>query len=201
MNRYRTPRAPAQAQLKREGSRFLAWVFPVADRNAVDARLAELQARYPDATHHCWAYRLWQDGRLEERAEDDREPRHSAGAPILTALRAAGAADALAVVVRYFGGTKLGVGGLIRAYGDAARAVLAEVRWRERVPEVRLRVRYPFPLTGAVMRALQGEGVTIEEIAYGKGAEARIRLPLARREALVARLAGLGSGRVEVRDD
>lgn len=115
-----------------------------------------------DATHHCVAWRLrsgvW-------RAIDAGEPSGSAGAPILAAIDGAGLTDCVVVVTRYYGGTKLGVGGLIRAYGDAAALALEAAARRVGTPASRLRVRYPYEHTAAVMRTL--ERTEAQEIEHG----------------------------------
>ncbi|MCA9712397.1 MAG: YigZ family protein, partial [Myxococcales bacterium] len=105
-----------------KGSRFLATLAPVHDRAQARAFVAEIEAEMPDATHHCWALRLARPSL--ERAVDAGEPSGSAGRPILAAMTGRDVVDACVVVTRYFGGTKLGVGGLVRAYGGAAAAVL-----------------------------------------------------------------------------
>lgn len=113
--------------------------------------VAERERERFDASHHCSAWRL-RDGSW--RANDAGEPSGSAGAPILAALDGAELRDVAVVVTRYFGGTKLGVGGLVRAYGDAAAAALAAAPRQRAVPAVRLRIRYGYDQTSAVMRAL-----------------------------------------------
>ena len=120
----RTLVRPHRVEIEKvKGSRFLADAVPVADEARALAVVEGVRAEHPDASHHCWAYRL-EGGR--ERADDDGEPRDSAGAPILRHLQGADLADVVVVVTRWFGGTKLGRGGLVRAYGAAAAAVLAD---------------------------------------------------------------------------
>jgi len=122
------------------GSRFLAQAFGVASEEASFERLESVRRRYHDATHHCWAHRVGEPGAVAERSDDDGEPAGTAGAPLLGALRSLDLFDALIVVTRWFGGTKLGTGGLIRAYGAAARDALAAAGTRTvwRVAALRL---------------------------------------------------------------
>lgn len=108
-------------ELREKGSRFLARVHPCPDRLALDHVLAREREAFPDATHHCWGARLLD----EDRCDDDGEPMGTAGPPILRVLEGAGVRGACCVVIRYYGGTKLGTGGLIRAYGDAAKEAIA----------------------------------------------------------------------------
>ena len=109
---------------KIKGSRFIVTVSPIATENHCKDILSRLQKAHPNANHHCWAWRL---SGGQERSSDDGEPSGSAGAPILQRLKRAELMDSMVVVTRYFGGTKLGVGGLIRAYGGSAGEVIKEV--------------------------------------------------------------------------
>ena len=109
---YRTIDAPAEAQFKERSSKFFAYAYPVSSPEEAMELVEGLRKRYYDATHHCYAYRLGADGGVY-RANDDGEPSGTAGRPILGQMLSAGVTDCLIVVVRYFGGTKLGVPGLI----------------------------------------------------------------------------------------
>jgi uncharacterized YigZ family protein len=139
-DRYLTVRDGPETELKEKGSRFLARALAVRDEEESAARLLAVRKRYHAATHHCWAHRLGPPESLFEKADDDGEPSGTAGIPILQALQSADVHGALVVVTRWFGGTKLGTGGLARAYGDAARqavdAAPRRVIWREVVLEV-----------------------------------------------------------------
>ncbi len=109
--------------LRERGSKFLAFSFLVLGEGDIKIHLQELKSKYPDATHHCYAYVIGQDAQ-GQRANDDGEPSNSAGRPILRAIISAGLTNVLVVVVRYFGGTLLGIPGLIQSYGEAAAGVL-----------------------------------------------------------------------------
>ena len=121
-----------------KGSRFIATAVPVADEDAAKAALAQLRAEMPDATHHCSAWRIAAPSL--ERANDDGEPGGSAGRPILSAIQGRNLVNVAVIVTRYFGGTKLGVGGLVRAYGAAAAAVLDAAGTEPYVPKVELSI-------------------------------------------------------------
>lgn len=112
-----------KANLRERGSRFLAFAFPVKSEEEIKIKLHELRVFYPDATHHCFAWILHPD-KSAQRFNDDGEPSNSAGRPILRAIMAADLTNTLVVVVRYFGGTMLGIPGLIQAYGEAAKLAL-----------------------------------------------------------------------------
>ncbi|MDB5036394.1 MAG: hypothetical protein JWQ98_3635 [Chlorobi bacterium] len=121
---FTTLSAKVRAELKVRGSRFIGTAIPVQTREEVAAELAALRKEFWDASHNCYAYRMAPDG-LSYRFSDDGEPSGSAGKPILFVMQQKELVNALVVVTRYFGGTKLGVGGLVRAYTEAAQAALA----------------------------------------------------------------------------
>jgi uncharacterized YigZ family protein len=187
---YLAPAAPARAELRERGSRFLAILLPVEDEAAAHAALDAVAAEHDDATHCCWAWRLGAPAR--ERANDAGEPRGTAGAPILRALQAAGLSDALLVVLRWFGGTKLGKGGLVRAYGAAARAATAGAPTRRRLRRLRVTLLPGYAQVGAVHRLLRPPEVELVEEIYAE----RVRVVLAvaeeRLEELRERAAALG---------
>lgn len=179
---YRAPVAAVEGELLVKGSRFRAVVSPATTEDEARDRLDELRRRFAGATHVCWAWRL--GAAPLERSADAGEPSGTAGAPILRALAAAGVADALAVVARWYGGVKLGRGGLIRAYGGATRAALAGLATTERVPTRRLVVELPYGLQGAVRRLLDPPAVTLA----GQRAGERLELDLRVSEEQLARV-------------
>ena len=115
-----------ESEYKDRGSRFIAIAFPCSSTEEFKAKLDQIKLQYPAATHYCYAYRFGPKGHVN-RANDDGEPNHSAGDPILGQIKSKGLTNVLVVVVRYFGGTKLGVGGLINAYKSAAIDALQQV--------------------------------------------------------------------------
>ena len=124
---YRTVAAPAEAACRERSSKFLSWIFPVRSEEEIREHLDALRKRFFDATHHCYAWRLGPRGEAF-RANDDGEPSGTAGKPILGQLLSNNLTDCLVVVVRYFGGTKLGVPGLIAAYREATADVIAQAQ-------------------------------------------------------------------------
>ena len=187
---YRAPAGEARAELRERGSRFLAVVRPAADEAAARALLAELEARHRDASHHCWAWRLGSPPR--ERGSDAGEPHGTAGEPMLQVLRGAGLSDVVAVVARWFGGVKLGKGGLARAYAGAVRAALAELPSEVRRPTVRLALEVPFDRLGAVRRLLRPPRVALEEESYDTAARLVLRVERREEPGLREALAALG---------
>jgi putative IMPACT (imprinted ancient) family translation regulator len=158
--------AAGEAETRVQGSTFLAVAAPATDEVQVRTILGAREKSMYDATHHCAAWRLrngvW-------RAVDAGEPSGSAGAPILAAIDGAELTDCVVVVTRYYGGTKLGVGGLIRAYGDAAALALRVAPQRVGTPASRLRVRYPYEHTAAMMRTLERAEARDVEHGYAAG--------------------------------
>jgi uncharacterized YigZ family protein len=163
--------APAEAQIREKASVFLAYAAPVATEAEARAVLAEREKARWDATHHCSAWSLRSGIR---RGNDAGEPSGSAGAPILAAIEGAGLTDCVVVVTRWYGGTRLGVGGLVRAYGEAAARALQAAPRRTGVEAARLRIRYPYAHTAAVMRALERAGARQVEHGYAEAGEAGI---------------------------
>lgn len=121
---YRTLSTFSESLYKEKGSKFFGYAFSVANEEEVKERLAEIRSKHHDARHHCYAYRLGIGGEERYRANDDGEPSNSAGKPIYGQLLSAEITNVLIVVVRYFGGVKLGVGGLISAYKIAAKKTI-----------------------------------------------------------------------------
>lgn len=196
MTRYLAPVAPAAAELREKGSRFLARLVPAADEAQARVRLAALAAEHPDATHHCWAWRLGWPPR--ERASDAGEPAGTAGPPILRALVRGELSDALLVVSRWFGGVKLGKGGLVRAYGAVAREAVAAARTEPRLLRREVQLEIPYPHLGAVQRLLQPPEVELVRHSYGAAVRWTLAVAEARLPEVRAVAAALGLELVEL---
>jgi putative IMPACT (imprinted ancient) family translation regulator len=175
------------AELRVRGSLFRSLAFPTLTEDDAKTRLAEEQRRAFDASHRCSAWILRAGTR---RANDAGEPCGSAGAPILAAMEGASLVDAGVLVTRYFGGTKLGVDGLVRAYGEAAAAAVSAAPRQVGIPAARLSVRYAYGHTGVVMRVLERTGPAEAEHGFASdGGSAELRWTVAR--ALVDTVIGL----------
>lgn len=157
---YLTLEKPAEGLYKEKGSKFIALAFPVSDEQEIKKMLQEVRKKYHDARHHCYAYRLNPEGD-HQRANDDQEPSGTAGKPILNQILSANLTNVLVVVVRYFGGTKLGVSGLINAYKTAARDMLEQASVIEQKVMLNYRITFPFGLINEVMRILKEENAKI----------------------------------------
>lgn len=192
MGSYNAPAGESRAEIREKGSRFLAVVGPAAGEAAARAVLEALARQYPDATHHCWAWRIGEPPR--ERGADAGEPAGTAGVPMLQVLRGSGLSDVVAVVIRWFGGTKLGKGGLARAYAGAVREAVAGLPVVSRVPVVHLAVEVPYERVGAVKRLIRPPEVELEREEYGAAARLELAVHEERLEALRESLAELGAG-------
>jgi uncharacterized YigZ family protein len=158
-----------ESTLKVLGSRFLAFAIPVDSEEEARKEIAALEREYPDATHCCFAYRVERGGAAVERSSDAGEPAGSAGAPLLQVIKGRGLENLVVVVIRYFGGTKLGIGGLARAYREAAKAALDAGAVTQREPARRLRVVLPLALIGEARSQLARLGGEVLSEAYGSG--------------------------------
>jgi uncharacterized YigZ family protein len=184
--------AACHSELVIQKSRFIGCVEPVPDRAAAQARVAELWARHPTATHVCWA--LLAGG--QSAAVDDGEPSGTAGRPMLEVLRRQQLEGVLATVVRYFGGVKLGAGGLVRAYTDTVAQALLQA---EKVPLQRLQrlcCSVSYALEGLLRREIENAGFNLGEVTHGSLVELRFTGPEDKTAAFVARINELGQGKV-----
>lgn len=175
---YRTLAGPAEGEFKAKGSRHIGLVFPVATAEEALDLLDSVRRQHHGARHHCFAYRLGIEGDIV-RSSDDGEPAHTAGTPILGALRSREITYVLAVVVRYFGGIKLGVPGLIEAYREATFAALNRAPVVECNVMISCTLTFPFDRVGEVMRWVKAADGVPEAPTYGE-ARGRMQVVLPR---------------------
>lgn len=183
--------APVEAHLEIRKSRFIGIALPVDDRQAAMQAIAQLRAQHPDATHVCWA--LLAGG--QSGMSDDGEPSGTAGRPILEVLRHHELDGVLGAVVRYYGGVKLGAGGLVRAYTDAIAAALKDAVRIERIAMAELRVEIDYADEARVRRWIGQQGHAITGSAHGARVSLSFRLPVATADAARAALRDLTQGR------
>jgi len=163
---YRTIAAPAESRIKIERSEFLGIAFPIASEEAFFAGLQRIEKQHFDATHHCWAYRLYTGTR--QRSSDAGEPAGTAGKPILSAIEGADLWDLGVVVVRWYGGIKLGTGGLSRAYRESAAETLRAAAPVDRYLYERLCVEVPFDSLGTIYRLVDPPHVVLVSEQFGE---------------------------------
>ena len=152
--------AKSEGSYKEKGSKFLGYAYPVNSEEECKMQLAALKAEHPKARHHCFAWRFGTDGNAF-RANDDGEPGGTAGKPILGQIDSKELTNILVVVVRYFGGTKLGVPGLTNAYRSAAQQALGNARMIKRNIEAHFKLTFEYGAMNEVMKLVKGPDITI----------------------------------------
>ncbi len=175
---------------KDNGSRFIAQAWPVESEERVKEIVDGLKKEYHDARHHCYAYRIGLDGSTW-RANDDGEPSGSAGRPILGQIDSAGLSDVLVVVVRYFGGIKLGIPGLIRAYKTSTADALANAEVVEKVAGKDFRVSFPYLSMNAVMKAAKDLSLPQRDQSFAADCSMVLRVRLSLEDPFRERMSGI----------
>ncbi|MEQ5834787.1 YigZ family protein [Marinobacter sp. NFXS9] len=184
---YPIPAESIEREIDIKKSRFIARVAPVNSREEAMAFLEQARADFPDARHHCWAYQIGRPGAATQAAmNDDGEPSGTAGKPILNVIQHKDMGDIMVVVIRYFGGIKLGAGGLVRAYAGATEAVLSDVTRRTQVPVRRLAITLDFALEQPVRHWCGQHEAHVEDVGYGEGVSMQVAVPEASVQAFVA---------------
>jgi len=188
-------------EFKEKGSRFISYLYPVNSKEAADSIIARLRKEYYDSTHVCFAYRLG-DGREDySRYNDDGEPSGTAGLPIYNEIRSKAYFNVLAAVVRYYGGTKLGTGGLTRAYGQAAKNVLGVSRAVTVHVKHRVSVSFPFDFTGEIMQVVNRFALDIVKQDYSAdGIYMELDVPVAKVKEVGRQIIERSGGKVWVND-
>lgn len=175
---YFTPTELAQAEIEIKKSRFLAFAKGIQSRAEGMAWLAEMKSAYPDARHHCWAYVLGDPACATNAGMgDDGEPSGTAGKPILNVLQHKGVGDVMVIVVRYFGGIKLGAGGLTRAYSQSAQAVMDVLPTHKPVPRTSVTIDCDFSQEQPIRHLLSTLDGQVESIDYAQQVTIEARLP------------------------
>jgi uncharacterized YigZ family protein len=189
---YPIPKSLNQAEIEIKKSRFIALATHIVSREAGMAWLAEIKARYPDARHHCWAYLVGNPHCATNAGMgDDGEPSGTAGKPILNVLQHKGIGDIMIIVVRYFGGIKLGAGGLTRAYGQAAQAVMTDLVVEEYMALTRIEISCDYGQEQQIrhwLTLLHGEVVSVD---YAAPVKIHARVPDADMVAFIKQLESL----------
>lgn len=177
----------AECEIEIKKSRFIAIAGEAANREEAMQLLEQVKAKFPDARHHCWAYLL---GGIESPSSaamnDDGEPSGTAGKPILNVLQHKGISDVMLVVTRYFGGVKLGAGGLVRAYSQAAEEVMRKLPFAEHVAESHWSLTLDFSLEQLLRHFLGENDGSVHDITYSEVVSVKLSLPTEKNDALVA---------------
>ena len=179
--------SPSEGLYKDNGSRFIALAYPVETEEEIKGIIDSLKKEYHDARHHCYAYRLGLDG-TKFRANDDGEPSGSAGRQILGQLDSAGLSDILVVVVRYFGGIKLGIPGLIRAYRSSTADALSKAEVVEKVAGKNYRLTFDYLAMNDVMKVLKDLNIPQSNQNFGISCSVDVRVRLSQEKDFLERL-------------
>ena len=196
---YLTIAEPAEIIYKERSSKFLTYAYPVETEEEIKELLDSLRKEYYDATHHCYAYRLGPQGELF-RANDDGEPSGTAGKPILGQLLSSELTNCLVVVVRYFGGTKLGVSGLIQAYKESTAEVIAASKIVEKTVDRVINVDFSYISMNGVMRIIKEMSPRIDEQVFDNLCTMRLRIRESEADILIAKLEKVEGVTVEVKN-
>jgi uncharacterized YigZ family protein len=193
---YSTIEKSSTAELKERGSRFIGFAFPIANVKEFKEKLNSVKRQHPKATHHCFAYRFGVDGN-NYRAGDDGEPSGTAGRPILGQIDSNGLTNILIVVVRYFGGTLLGAGGLINAYKTAASLTLQATQVVQKPVCTRYRLQFDYTLINDIMIIGKQFDCIIVHREIGLYCSLVLDIPNNKVEAVLLKFANLNGVEVE----
>ena len=185
-------------ELKVKGSRFMGYALPAHDRQQAESFVQEISRKHYDASHHCFAYRLGVEDPFVFRYGDGGEPSGTGGKPILEAIHSRSLTCIVCVVARYFGGTKLGTGGLARAYGHCAAITLDAGNKVKRYVMEAIRIAFAYDLTGVVMNLIASDECQIINTRYDSEVEMNLRVRRSHTDPLQQKLINATSGRVKI---
>lgn len=192
---YQIPRRQSRVRFSVQGYKFIATMAPVESEDAARAVIEAVSGEFRDATHHAYAYRIGSGDDILERSSDDREPSGTAGPPMLQVMQGKNLSDAVVVATRYFGGIKLGVGGLTRAYRDCARQAINEADLILKEPLIKYRLKTSYEDYGAVTRLLESAEGKLVSVSYSESVNLEVTLPLRQAEHFTASFESTTRGR------
>ena len=195
MSKFRVPFAPAESEFVEKRSRFISHIWPVESEEQAQQYIKEMKARYYDARHNCWCYRI---GHAIARYSDDGEPQGTAGQPMLKVLEREEVTNVCCVVTRYFGGILLGAGGLTRAYSKGAKDALAASGIAVMGAWARVKVPCTYPLFQRVKLEIESANGVVDDVQYGADVVLAVSLPAEQTESLQRRLTELSAGGITV---
>lgn len=199
---FKTLSGETRARVKRKGSRFIGVGNNCEDQKELDCLRNELSEEFPKATHITSASVMVEDGRPVERYDNDGEPSGTAGEPILQVIKGKGLLNCVVFVVRYFGGTELGTGGLSRAYSDTAKRVIESGKIIKKIERDRYRISFPYSFTGKVAQLLaEFEDITVLKRDYGEEPKLYLSVPVADEDVFTDKLKALTSGSVKIKGE
>lgn len=193
---YFSIESKVSAEVVVKGSKFIANAFPIDKKEQAAKYIEDISALFKDATHHCFAYKIGMGDQAIFRFSDDGEPSGPAGRPILQAIETKGLTNLALVVTRYFGGTKLGTGGLIRAYNSVALEALNNAKVISKYPQIILRLKFPYEYTNAAQHLIKKFGAIILENQFDEQPIYRIQLNASSEIDFRAELQNASSGKI-----
>lgn len=192
---YPVPAQPVEISEEIKRSRFITLLEPTAGVEAAKAFIQRVKSQHPSARHHCWAFVAGPPNDSQQLGfSDDGEPAGTAGKPILGQLMGSGVGEITAVVVRYYGGIKLGTGGLVRAYGNGVQLALAQLRVIEKVPQTEFLLQCDYAQISMIETLLQQVGGSILQSEYGAAVDLHLALPAFGAAEIANRLFNLSRG-------
>ena len=190
------PASKTECSFREKGSKFIGFLLPVDSKTVFETELDQLKNTYPDATHHCYAWRL-NAAQVQEFAQDDGEPSGTAGLPILNQLKSYEVINAAIVVVRYYGGTNLGKSGLIEAYGGAARKCLQRAQLTPIELIWKVKINYPYAEQNTIEQLMHQFELSEINSKYAEAVTLLLGCPVQHKEALQTRLEQLSHRNIE----
>ena len=191
------PVGPDSAEISVKASRFIAQLHLIDNQNQVKEIISGLRQEHPGANHIVWAFILGSDRSIFGYS-DDREPKGSAGRPVFEVLKGSGISNTLITVVRYFGGTRLGTGGLARAYSDSAKAVLEKIRTKENIEMATLSFMIEYSAFENIKHAIEEIGGSISQEDFGEKISLSVEVPQTEKANILKKLQDITSGQVEM---
>ena len=189
----------SEGQYNEKGSTFSAIAIPVSSAAVIKNKLSELKEQFPDASHICYGYRIKEKERLDEFATDASEPNGSAGQPILNALKRNHLVNTVIFVIRYFGGSKLGIPGLIHAYGKAAECAIEVGKLKKWFFYQQVSIRYSYDIQNKVDAVLQQFNVNILKAEFGETIKSDLEIEVEKTDKLSQHLSEISNGEINVK--
>lgn len=197
MGEYITVAGPSSGEIEEKKSRFIAHLIPCESEEAANTFIERMKKEYWDARHNCYAYILGERGEFL-KCSDDGEPQKTAGQPILSVLQGAGLTNVCCVVTRYFGGTLLGTGGLVRAYTDSAKAAVSTGSLVKKQIGAVLKIGTDYTDLGKIQYILASDGIEILSAEYAEGVTLTLEIELSKVDALTNKLTDATSARAHI---
>lgn len=200
MNGYRIPIGRVRVEHVVSNSRFIATADRASSVEQAKALLREIRQEMPDATHHVYAFQVGHGKSVTEGMSDDGEPSGTAGPPALAVVRGADAGDVALVITRYYGGTKLGTGGLVSAYGTAAKLAMAALKTEEKVERHTFNLAIPYALHRAVEQTLHASDGRVLSQEFGAQVDMKCDIPTQKRTQLEQALGDISGGAIKLEE-